>query len=110
MDKTIAAYIDEVKRLAVEKNWGISPDEINLPEKFALLHSEVSEAYEAYRRGRSEGPDCISEELADIAIRLFHLCAILEVDLPSEINKKIERNKNRDWNHKNEQLANKNNV
>jgi len=94
--------------LARQKHWGTEASEVNLPEKFALLHSEVSEAYEAYRRDNFNGKDGVAEELADIAIRLFHLAAIFKVDLANEIEKKIERNKAREWSHKNETLTNKN--
>lgn len=105
---SLEQIIGDITALAKDKHWGLEPHEVNLPEKFALLHSEVSEAYEAFRRDNFDGKDGVSEELADIAIRLFHLSAIFKVDLAKEIEKKIERNKTRDWNHKNETLSNNN--
>jgi NTP pyrophosphatase (non-canonical NTP hydrolase) len=104
---SLEEMIDDIIILAREKHWGIEPSEVNVPEKFALLHSEVSEAYEAFRRDNFDGKDGVREELADIAIRLFHLSAIFKIDLAAEIKKKIERNRTRDWNHKNETLMNK---
>ncbi|NTW22000.1 hypothetical protein HGA34_00460 [Candidatus Falkowbacteria bacterium] len=105
---TIQEITDEIMALARDKSWGTEPEDVNLPEKFALLHSEVSEAYEAFRRDNFDGKDGVSEELADIAIRLLHLSVIFKVDLAGEIAKKIERNRSREWNHKNETLSNKN--
>lgn len=49
---TIAEWQDKVYALAKEKGWwdGISPhNEDIVPEKLALIHSEVSEALEVYR-------------------------------------------------------------
>lgn len=92
--------------MAKAKRWGINIDEVNVLEKFALIHSEVSEALEAFRNNHFEGKDCVKEEFADIVIRVLHLAKILNVaDLEYEIEKKIAANYGRDWSHKNETLA-----
>jgi len=83
--------------LAAEKKWGIKPEEVNTLEKFALVHSEISEAIEAYRRKNLDGKDGLAEELADAVIRITHLAGIYKINLAKEILKKLETNKNREW-------------
>jgi NTP pyrophosphatase (non-canonical NTP hydrolase) len=64
--------------------------------RLALIHSEVSEALEAIRNGDREN---FKEELADIVIRVFDLCGGLGIDLECEIEKKMEKNRNRPFKH-----------
>lgn len=54
----------------------------SIPAAIALLHSECSEALEAYRAGDFKN---FKEEMADLAIRLIDLCADLSIDLEAEI-------------------------
>jgi NTP pyrophosphatase (non-canonical NTP hydrolase) len=82
---------------AHEKGFGTKPGEINVAEKIALIHSEVSEAFEAYRHKNIEGKDGFQEELGDIVQRVLHLAGIFQVDIEAEILKKIESNKSRNW-------------
>ncbi|EWG08872.1 MazG nucleotide pyrophosphohydrolase domain-containing protein [Cytobacillus firmus] len=62
----------------------------------ALIHSEVSEALEADRRGDHEN---FAEELADILIRVFDLCGAKDIDLEKAVISKMERNKGRSYKH-----------
>ena len=62
----------------------------------ALIHSEVSEALEADRKGDTEG---FIEELADICIRVFTLCGEIGIDLDQAIRDKMEKNKKREYKH-----------
>ena len=62
----------------------------------ALIHSEVSEALEADRKGNEEN---FCEELADVCIRIFDLCGSRGIDLEAAILKKMERNKARTYKH-----------
>lgn len=62
----------------------------------ALIHSEVSEALEADRKGDTEG---FIEELADICIRVFTLCGEIGIDLDQAIRDKMEKNKLREYRH-----------
>lgn len=73
--------------------------------KLALVHSEVTEVMEALRK--SQGTDKVTEELADILIRLFDLHSALveageaDPNLYEVMEKKIEANKNRQPKHGN---------
>jgi len=93
-----------VMQLAKEKGFGVKPEDVSVPEKIALIHSEVSECYDAFRRKNIDGKDGFYEELADIVIRVLHLSGIYGIDLEKEILKKMDHNKERvwDWNKLNE--------
>ncbi|MFA6467157.1 MAG: hypothetical protein WCV71_04845 [Patescibacteria group bacterium] len=82
---------------AKDKDWGVIPQDIIFAEKLALIHQELSEALAAYRGGQMTGKDGVAEELADVVMRVMHLAGIYSFDLESEILKKIEVNKTRDW-------------
>lgn len=41
---------EDILKLANEKGWVTDKDKINVPEKIVLIHTEVAEAYEAYRK------------------------------------------------------------
>lgn len=82
---------------AKEKGFGVVPKEVNALEKIALIHSELSEAMEAYRRKKIRGKNGFAEELADVIIRVLHLAGIYKIDIEKEILKKLNSNKNRQW-------------
>ncbi len=83
---------------AKNKGFGTKPKEVDVAEKIALIHSEMSEAYEAYRHKNIDGEDGFKEELGDVIQRILHLCGVFNIDIEAEILKKIDSNKNRDWN------------
>ncbi len=66
-------------------------------EQCALIHSEVSEALEAYRH--NEGDERITEELADTVIRILDCCAHRKFDIGSAIIDKMEENRTRPYRH-----------
>lgn len=72
-------------------NKGFNVTDVNL--EFCLLYGEVNEAFDAWRKKK----DSIGEELADVAIYLMGISEILGVDLESEIEKKIAKNKDRTY-------------
>ena len=86
-----------VMRQAKEKNFGVQPEEINVGEKIALIHAELSEALEAYRRDDMAGPHGFDRELGDALGRLIHLAGIFDIDLEKQLLEKIKVNEDRDW-------------
>lgn len=92
--KTITEYIREGYEIALSKGWYAEPRETGT--SLALIHSEVSEALEADRIGDHEH---FKEELADICIRVFNLCADKGIDLEKAIQEKMEKNKTRSFRH-----------
>lgn len=61
-----------------------------------LIVSEVAEAQDGLRH---RNMDNFKEELADVVIRTADLCGGLNIDLESEIKKKMKKNKNRPYKH-----------
>ena len=65
----------------------------NVEREFCLLYGELGEAYEAYIKKH----DNLAEELADVAIYLMGLSQILNIDLQTAVEQKMEVNKNREY-------------
>jgi len=96
----IKQLIELVMKQAKEKGFGVKPEDVNISEKIALMHSEISEAFEAYRKKNIEGKHGFKEELGDVVQRILHLCGIFDIDIEKEILKKLKSNKDREWNWK----------
>jgi NTP pyrophosphatase (non-canonical NTP hydrolase) len=94
---TLQALTDLIMEQAKNKGFGVKPEDISVPEKMALIHSEVSEAYSAYRHQRLQGKDGFEEELGDIIQRVLHLCGVLGIDIEMVIRKKLQANADRTW-------------
>ena len=88
----------EIQKRAYEisKAKGWYENTINIPEKLALIHSEVSEALDAYRNYEDEH---LGEELADIVIRTLDLASYLGINMQDQILAKMERNEKREFRH-----------
>ena len=73
--------------------WG---DVYRVPTALALIHSEVSEALEAFREGDR---DHFEEEMADVLIRVLDCAHGLGLDLDWAVATKLEKNKTRGFRH-----------
>lgn len=94
----LAKEIREINRangwdIPCEEDWD---HEHRIPTLLCLVHSEVSEALEAFRK---EDDDNLCEELADIVIRCLDMSIGLGIDLDREVKRKLDRNRQRGYKH-----------
>jgi len=99
----------EVAQVNFDKGWrGDGAPDVSFGESIALLHSEVSEALEAYRNhglqdqtGRKMGgkPEGVGSELADVLIRLLDTADRFGIDLTAEYERKVAFNATRPYRH-----------
>lgn len=112
------------KEEELSKKWNVnnirSIQHAFFAQKIALIHSELSEALEADRKGKKanlEGldfalndlgkkftdafeycvKDTIEDELSDVIIRVLDLCGWLEIDIEKHVEYKMEYNKLREY-------------
>ena len=83
-----------VHQNAIEHGWW--NEDRTTPELLCLVHSEVSEALEAYR---NHDDDLMAEELADVVIRVMDMAEQFGIDLEAEVLRKHEINKGRAYRH-----------
>lgn len=112
----IDTFLEECHKTAVEKGFydNVDPnDERVIGTQIALMHSELSEALEEVRDGnigvyytnKSNGerihmkPEGLPVELADCIIRIFDLCAALNIDLYRALEEKMDYNNHREYKH-----------
>lgn len=74
-------------------------DQVNIPEKLCLIHSEVSEAMEGCRRNLMDDKlperSMLEVELADALIRIHDLAGFLGLDLAGAAMEKLAFNQRR---------------
>ncbi len=80
--------MQEVRALADGKGFSSNPERIW--EMLALIHTEVSEATDAYKKG--EPMEHVGEELTDAIIRILHLMSALDLDAEKLFQEKMKKN------------------
>ena len=84
----------------------------SIGDLICLMHSELSEALEEHRNGKTpteiyynenkpNKPEGIPVELADCVIRIFDFCGLYGIDLEEVLKVKMEYNKTRPYRHGN---------
>jgi NTP pyrophosphatase (non-canonical NTP hydrolase) len=105
-----AGYLAELAQesydVAVSKGWENPGDTRSFGDECALLHSEVSEAFEAYRargyeswEGPKGKPEGVASEFADVLIRLLHYSHVHGIDIQAEYDRKTAYNRTRAYQH-----------
>lgn len=95
---TLAAEIIEIN---TANGWNCTTpaqweDTYKVPAILALVHTEVSEAVEAFRHDDKEN---FIEELADVIIRVLDCAGGLGMDIDAAVRAKLEKNKTRGFRH-----------
>lgn len=80
--------MEEVRELVDAKGFSSDPDRIW--EMLALIHTEISEATDAYKKGKPM--EEVGEELIDAIIRILHLLSALGLDADELFEKKMAKN------------------
>lgn len=104
-DEIINDLVDACHGASRAAGWYNNPKtgeaiERNVPEMLCLIHSEISEAMEGYRKSLMDDHlterKMIEVELADAVIRIADLCGYLGLDLGVAIVDKMAYNENRE--------------
>ena len=91
----------EIRQINLDNGWNVIvfgdwEDTYKVPTILALIHSEVSEALEAFRHNDHEN---FGEELADILIRVLDCAPGLGIDIDAAVADKLAKNRTRGYRH-----------
>jgi NTP pyrophosphatase (non-canonical NTP hydrolase) len=114
MAKSLAEMTKEVYEWCISKGWEPDPER-QFGTECALLHTEISEAFEAYRTWGFDDmtppqhlyspefakPEGVGSEFADLLIRLLHYAFVHMIDLEKEYERKMAYNRERPYRHGN---------
>lgn len=102
MNRPLLDLSKKIIAVNTANGWGVTTPQdwresnYKIPAILALVHSEISEALEAFRKNDWKN---FSEELADIVIRVLDCSGGLGIDLDTCVADKIEKNKARGYRH-----------
>ena len=101
-------YAQEIHDNSLAHGWWPPGKEPDFGTVLCLIHSEVSEALEAYRTHGiaawhggfdDDKPEGVPSELADVIIRVLDCCAAYGIDIQYEVTQKMRYNESRTIRH-----------
>lgn len=92
---------EEIRAINEANGWNVFQEELwgdpyRLPAILGLVHSEVSEALEAFRK---DDRDNFLEEMADVLIRVLDCVGGFDADFDAVVAAKLAKNRSRGYRH-----------